>query len=76
MDKKVGKDKQRKKANMNSPKKSPLKIKESKQRTDPEDEKITEDKTSEKQEDKNDEFVNPDQLEEIGTLEVKAEVDD
>ena len=78
MDKKGDKDKQRNKASRNSPKRSQLKKKESKQNIEPEDEKITQDKTSDEQEGKilNEKLVNPDQIEEIGTLEVKAEVDD
>ena len=80
MDKKVDTDEQRKNTNRNSPKKSQLKKKESKQNIEPEDEdeKITQDKISDEQEEMilNEKLVNPDPIEEIGTLEVKAEVDD
>ena len=78
MDKKVDTDEQRKNTNRNSPKMSQLKKKESKLTIKSEDEKITQDKISDEQENKilNEKLLNPPQIEEIGTLEVKAEVGD
>ena len=78
MDKKGDKDKQRNKASRNSPKRSQLKKKESKQNIEPEDGKIIQVKISDEQENKilNEKLLNPPQIEEIGTLEVKAEVGD
>ena len=72
------KDKQRKKGSRNSPKRSQLKQNESNLNIEPEDEKITQDKISDEQEEMilNEKLVNPDPIEEIGTLEVKAEIDD